>query len=79
MAYTIEIGLASDGLPVIKCSPEFYEKLFEELDAMIKVQIEMGLFPTFARKYTAISALTAYMKQSEAMRISALDKTDLSS
>lgn len=79
MVYTIEIGLASDGLPVIKCSPEIYEKLLEELDAMVRVQIEMGVFPAFARKYTAISALTAAMKQTEAMRISGLENTDFPS
>ena len=55
--YSVETGLNKDGMPVIKCSTEYYEELIQECRSMVRYSIEMGTFKMFARTYPGICVL----------------------
>lgn len=65
--FTIETGLNNAGMPVIKCSPDYYDELINECRKMVNVSIEMGTFKTFAKTYPAICVLSQMMNIKEGL------------
>lgn len=55
--FSVETGLNKDLIPLIKCSPAYYDQLIIECRTMIKVAIENGRGKFLAANYPAICVL----------------------
>ena len=65
--YSVECGLNHKGVPIIKCSPEYYEQLIDECRHLIHIAKQSDTLKNFLLDFPAIGALATMPKMSESI------------
>ncbi len=65
--FTAETGLNKDGIPVIKCSPAYYDELILECRSMIESHKRAGTLEIFIKTYQSIGNLALMPTMAEVL------------
>lgn len=65
--YSVETGLTKEGIPIIKCSPGFYDELINECRHLINGAKANKELKPFIKKFPAIGALASMPTMEESI------------